>query len=200
MKGAFLLLTAMLLGVSLVQPPFPKEQSLQHLPTVIGIALLSADLRREWLSRAAFLCVIAFLWLHILGARYIYSYVPYDEILLSWTGFSPSLEFGWTRNNYDRLVHFGFGALFIAPCAGLASRWGKLDRGWEIAFALCAVTAMSGVYEVLEWLLAVVMAPDVAEAYNGQQGDHWDAQKDIAIALLGSLLVLPIAYLTRRRS
>jgi putative membrane protein len=50
------------------------------------------------------------------------------------------------------------------------------------------VAGISAAYEVFEWALAVIAAPDFAEKYNGQQGDFWDPQKDMALALAGSSL------------
>ena len=54
-------------------------------------------------------------------------------------------------------------------------------------FGVLVVLSASAVYEIFEWLLTVVMAPQHAEAYNGQQGDLWDAQKDMALSFGGSL-------------
>jgi putative membrane protein len=34
----------------------------------------------------------------------------------------------------------------------------------------------------------VALAPDMAEAYNGQQGDVWDAHKDMTFAVVGAML------------
>jgi len=48
----------------------------------------------------------------------------------------------------------------------------------------------SMIYELFEWLLTIVMSSDAADSYNGQQGDMWDAQKDMALALLGSTAIL----------
>jgi len=48
---------------------------------------------------------------------------------------------------------------------------------------------MSLIYELLEWNLTLMASPEDAETYNGQQGDLWDAQKDMALALLGSTFV-----------
>jgi putative membrane protein len=45
-------------------------------------------------------------------------------------------------------------------------------------------------YEVFEWLLTLLLSPKDADSYNGQQGDMWDAQKDMGLALLGSSAVL----------
>ena len=66
-----------------------------------------------------------------------------------------------------------------------------------VFFAFCIVTAFSGIYEVFEWLLTVVMAQHDADAYNGQQGDVWDAQKDIGIAMIGSVIAMPFVTLIR---
>lgn len=186
---SLLALTSALLVLSLLRGPYPAEQLLQHIPTGIAIAMLALVIYRRWLSNSAFSCLVAFLWLHILGARYIYSYVPYDQWLEILTGRSTSHWFGWTRNHYDRLVHLAFGALMILPTVEVAERRGSMNRVWAIAFAICLVLGVSALYEVVEWLLAVVMSPDQAEAYNGQQGDSWDAQKDMALALIGCVTV-----------
>ena len=74
-------------------------------------------------------------------------------------------------------------------------RYGGLSRRWALFTAISAVAAASAVYEVFEWLLAVVAAPEYAEHYNGQQGDLWDGQKDMALAIAGSLIAaMPLAF------
>jgi putative membrane protein len=69
-----------------------------------------------------------------------------------------------------------------------------------VFFSFCVVTAFSGIYEVFEWLLTVVMAQHDADAYNGQQGDVWDAQKDIGIAMIGSVIAMPFVTFIRLRN
>ena len=56
--------------------------------------------------------------------------------------------------------------------------------------AVMAVMCTSLVYEWAEWGIALMLSPDAAEAYNGQQGDVWDAQKDMALASLGALIAM----------
>ena len=56
------------------------------------------------------------------------------------------------------------------------------------SLAIALLLAASAAYELFEWLLTLFMAPGAAEAYNGQQGDMWDAHKDMALALGGSLV------------
>jgi putative membrane protein len=193
------LLTA-LLALSLFGGPYPREQWLQHLPTAVSLIALGVAAGRGWLSTPAFTCLAAMLALHIVGARWIYSYVPYERWCDALFGSGPREWFGWRRNHYDRLVHLMFGLLMPLPLVELATRYGGLSRRWAATVAFGAVGAISAIYEVLEWLLAIIAAPEVADRYNGQQGDAWDAQKDMALAIVGSLLVLPCLMMRGRQT
>ncbi|MDV5822445.1 DUF2238 domain-containing protein [Sphingobium naphthae] len=166
-----------------VAQPFPDLAPLQHGPT-IALALAAPALLRRWpLSDRAVACIWLFLLLHTFAARWIYSYVPYDDWARALTGHDLSSILGLRRNGFDRLVHFAFGALLTA-------------HPWSLGFAFAAVGLGSALYEIFEWLLTLVAAGDMADYYNGQQGDHWDAQKDMAIAQAGAALAL-IALLRR---
>ncbi len=182
------LLLALLL-VAQIEQPYPEVALLQHLPTMLLLIASPALLRRWPLSTPAVACVVAFLALHTLGGRYAYSNVPYDDWARALTGTTLSESLGWTRNHYDRLVHFAFGALSIVPVAEVARRWGGLGRRGALVVAIGCVLALSSLYEIFEWLLTVVAAGETADRYNGQQGDMWDPQKDMALALLGALAV-----------
>jgi putative membrane protein len=193
------LLLALLL-VAQIEQPYPEVALLQHLPTMLLLIASPALLRRWPLSTPAVACVVAFLALHTLGGRYAYSNVPYDDWARALTGTTLSESLGWTRNHYDRLVHFAFGALSIVPVAEVARRWGRLGRRGALVVAIGCVLALSSLYEILEWLLTVVAAGETADRYNGQQGDMWDAQKDMALALLGALLgALAVAAAVAKR-
>jgi putative membrane protein len=166
---------------------------MQHVPTVIGAAVLVAVERRVGMTRVSFALVTAFLLLHVIGARYLYTYVPYDD-WSSWLfGVRIGERFGFERNHYDRFVHFAFGMLFVLPLWEFCENRLRLRARWSAAGAICVVLAASAVYEILEWAVAMIFAPDWAEAYNGQQGDTWDAQRDMALAWLGAMLAVPIA-------
>lgn len=158
------------------------------------LIVASPALLRRWpLSTPALACIVAFLALHTLGGRYAYSNVPYDDWAHALTGSTLSEAFGWTRNHYDRLVHFAFGALSVIPVAEIARRWGGLGPRGATLTVLAWVLAISCLYEIFEWLLTIVAAGETADRYNGQQGDLWDAQKDMALATLGAVLLLPFA-------
>ena len=185
------------LALSLVSPLYPKEQWLQHVPTIVGLVFLFDFSRRGYLSSCSMTCIALFLLLHIIGARWIYSYVPYDRWCDAVFGVNPSEKFGWQRNHYDRLVHFAFGVLMTLPLAEAITKQLGLNRWLALYAAFTFVMGVSAAYEVLEWLLAVIAAPEFAERYNGQQGDYWDPQKDIALAGLGSLLTTAVIGLAR---
>jgi putative membrane protein len=185
------------IGLANVAQPFPDLAPLQHGPTVALIFAAPWILRCWPLSGSAVACIWLFLLLHTFGARWIYSYVPYDDWARAVTGHDISSLFGMTRNGYDRLVHFAFGALLTLPVAQSAQRHGALSWGWSLSFAFAAIGLGSAVYEIFEWLLTVIAAGETADYYNGQQGDVWDAQKDMAAAQVGATIAV-IALLCRR--
>ena len=192
------LLLVLLLAAQIDQP-YPEIALLQHIPTMLLIVTGPLLLRGWPLSTASVACIVAFMALHTLGGRYAYSNVPYDDWARAVTGTTLSDAFGWTRNHYDRLVHFAFGALSVVPVAEVARRGGGRSRRGAAFTVLGWVLAISCLYEVFEWLLTIVAAGETADRYNGQQGDIWDAQKDMALAALGAILVMAMAPLVRNR-
>jgi putative membrane protein len=161
-------------------PPWPAEQALHSSLTLVALAALVVAATRWDLSVRAWTWALIFLTLHTIAARWLYSFVPYDDWTLALFGGRLSDVFGWQRNHFDRLVHFAYGL-----CLTMMLRWRPL-RAMEV------VLATSAAYELLEWGIAVTLAPGLAEAYNGQQGDSWDAHKDMALALLGAIVAVVI--------
>jgi len=108
------LLAALLLLAQIAQP-YPEIALLQHIPTLVFL-LASPRLLRRWpLSTASLACITLFLALHTLGGRYAYSNVPYDDWARALSGTSLSDAMGWTRNHYDRLVHFASARCRLSP-------------------------------------------------------------------------------------
>lgn len=169
--------------------PLDFESYLLHqVGTVLGImVLLFLQLQRK-VSIAGFALTIAFILLHILGAHYLYSYVPYNDWIKGWFNFDLNGYFGWSRNMYDRLIHFAYGLLLFKICRDVFSLWLPQVKPFKITLiAIQFIMASSMLYELIEWWIAIGMSPEAAENYNGQQGDIWDAQKDMALATVGAL-------------
>jgi len=175
--------------VSWWRPLYPAEQALHHSLTVVALAALLLVQWRRPLPYVSFLLILVFLTLHTVAARWIYSFVPYDDWTNSLFGFRLSEVFGWRRNHFDRLVHFSYGAC-LGPVVYRALR-GR----WAAVAAVNIILSTSALYELFEWAVAMTLAPGAAEAYNGQQGDMWDAHKDMAIATLGA--VVGVAVIVR---
>jgi len=173
-----------------IDQPYPELAPLQHAPTVPLILAAPWLLRRWPLSTASVAMLWLFLLLHTLGGRYIYSYVPYDVWAAALTGDTISGPFGWSRNHYDRLMHFLFGALWTLPMREVLVRWHRTGPRLALFTAFALVALGSTLYEIFEWGLTLAAAGDTADYYNGQQGDMWDAQKDMALALAGSGVAL----------
>jgi putative membrane protein len=186
-------------AVSCINLPYPKYFALQHVPTVLGVILLVVVDRKWPLGRLSFALVIVFFLLHVLGARYLYSYVPYDDWSQQFLGVRITDRFGFQRNHYDRLVHFAFGLLFVLPLRQMFGRLLRFRSFWPGVLAICCVLAASAVYEIIEWGLAMMLAPDWAESYNGQQGDMWDAQRDMALAGAGAATAAAIVGALQRK-
>lgn len=177
--------------------PYPEIAPLQHIPTVLLLIASPWMLRRWPLSDGSFAALVGFFLLHTLAGRYTYSNVPYDAWGRALTGLSIDTVMGWTRNNFDRLVHLSFGFLWVAPAAEIVRRYGGVGFRMSLCFALLFVGCVSALYEIFEWLLTIILAPGLADDYNGQQGDVWDSQKDMAIAMLGAFV--GVAWQSRRR-
>jgi putative membrane protein len=183
-----------MLWVALAVAPVDRETwVLENLLLVLFVAALVAGYRRFHFSRAAYVLMFVFLCLHAVGGHYTYSLVPYDDWARGLTGSTVNEQFGWTRNHYDRLLHFLFGFLLAGPARELLLEITGVRRGWSYFLAIVLIMASSSLYELIEWAAAVVFGGELGMHYLGTQGDEWDGQRDMALAALGAVLVMSLA-------
>jgi putative membrane protein len=173
-----------------IQPIDRKDWLLENLLTVVSIPLLIFTRHKLRFSNAAYLCLFVFFCFHTVGAHYTYSLVPYDDWWQSLTGHTLNSYFGFTRNHYDRLVHFLYGALIVVPSLELFIAYAPPRKAWRIFMPVLFVMGHSVLYEMIEWLAAVMVAPELGQAYLGTQGDPWDSQQDMALATAGALFTM----------
>jgi len=153
-------------------------------PLLALLVALRFGRARVHLSGTAWVALCLFLLLHEVGAHYTYSLVPYRKWLQS-LGLPASVV---GRNHYDRVVHFAYGLLVARPVAEvMAARTGLAGRAL-LATAVAWMALGSMLYELIEWTASMVFGAGLGVAYLGTQGDPWDAQEDMALALSGSLL------------
>jgi putative membrane protein len=179
--------TLMIVAATWIAPLWPLEQALHSSLTVVGLVWLLIHLRRWSMRDGDFIAICAFIVVHSLAARWLYSNVPYDAWLRAAFDWSPQAAFGWQRNHFDRLIHLLFGLCFAPMLAAHARQRWPVTVAQGFALAILSIMAVSLIYEWLEWAIALLLSPDQAEAYNGQQGDIWDAHMDMLLATAGAI-------------
>lgn len=162
--------------------------ALEVAPLAIGAPLMIATRKRFPLTRL----LLVLLGLHglilVLGAYYTYAEVP--------LGFWLRDAFGLARNPYDRIGHFAQGFVPAILAREILLRQTPLRRGKMLVLLVASVClAFSAVYELIEWGAAVALGQG-SDAFLGTQGDPWDTQADMALALVGALAAQ--ALLARR--
>jgi putative membrane protein len=181
------------LWVALAIAPWHRSDwVLENVLTVVAVGGLVASYRVLTLSRVSYTMIFLFLCLHTIGAHYTYADVPYDVWWTSLTGSTFNEMVGWTRNNFDRVVHFSYGLLLAYPVREMFLRIAAVRGFWGYFLPLDLTMSTSMLYELVEWLAAEVFGGDLGVAYLGTQGDIWDAHKDMAFASLGALITMTV--------
>lgn len=194
-----LLLLLFAVAIASIHPLEMEAYLLHQIGTVLMLIVLITCLYNMGLNLVSFWLYIGFLLIHIIGAHYLYSYVPYSDWTESLLGFNLDQTMDWSRNMYDRLVHLAYG-IFLYPF------FYRLFQVWlptlsaKVLFLLVIqfVMATSLFYEWIEWLIAIGLSPEEAENYNGQQGDIWDAHKDMLLATLGAMITGGLSYFNQK--
>jgi putative membrane protein len=177
-----LALTAIALTASGIRPYDRATWYLEVAPVVIGAAVLIATYRRFPLTPLLYRLIFLHALILILGGHYTYARVP----LGFWA--QDLLDLG--RNHYDRFAHFAQGFVPALIAREVLLRKSPLrPGGWLFFLATCVCLAFSATYELVEWLSAV-LGGSAADEFLGTQGDVWDTQWDMFMALLGAIAAL----------
>lgn len=166
--------------VSAIRPTSYFNWISETFPAWIGVGILVATHRRFPFTPLAYSLVFVFCVILFAGGHYTYAAVPMGEWMKGW--------FGFERNHFDRLGHFFQGVIPAMLARELLLRRSTLRAGTRLFF-LCsaAALAISALYEIFEWRYAVAFGGAAATDFLGSQGDPWDAQQDMTMALLGAM-------------
>ncbi len=176
--------------VTAIKPLYPRDWLLENLLVFAWCGILVATYRRFQFSNLSYGLFAVFITLHLIGAHYTYSETPF--------GFWLQEQFDFERNHYDRIVHFCFGLLLAYPMYEILIRRSGVNRAWSYFIAINCVVAFSAAYEVIEVIAAMIVSPELGDAYLGTQGDEWDAQKDAFLAIVGSIITILITWACNR--
>ena len=168
-----------------VRPVSRADWLLENAIVFVAVPLFVATARRLRFSDFTYTCLFVFFVLHAVGAHYTYSLVPYAKW---WEALGGAPLEG--RNHYDRVVHALYGLLVAPAAVELFARFGRYPRPWDFLFPWMFMAGHSVVYELIEFAAALVFGGDLGQAYLGTQGDVWDGQKDMALALAGTTTML----------
>lgn len=163
---------------------------LENALTVLFLIFLLTTFRTYQFSDLSYLLICVYLCLHVYGSKYTYAENPF--------GFWLQDYFQWSRNHYDRIVHFCFGFLLAYPMREFFLRWLKYPKivAWILPIEI--TLSVSAFYELIEWAVADVFFTAQGDAYLGTQGDIWDAQKDIFLAFIGAIFATTLVSLIKR--
>jgi len=173
-----------------IAPLDRKDWLLENLLVFAMVAILIGTYRAFPLSDLSYLLITAFMTLHAVGSHYTYANVP--------LGYWIQSAFGLSRNHFDRIVHFSFGLLMAYPIREVFLRVANARGFWAYYLPLDVTLAFSALYEIMEMVVATMVAPGTGDAWLGTQGDVWDPQKDMGLAALGALLCMLTTALIRR--
>jgi len=160
---------------------------------VAGVGLLALTYWRFPFSRLVYLLVAVHFTILAVGAKYTYAEMP----LFNWLRDT----FDLTRNYYDRVGHFAQGFFPALIAREILLRTTPLRPGKMLTFLVASVClALSAFYELIEWWVVLVFYPESGPEWLGLQGDPWDAQQDMFMALLGAVAALALLSRAHDRS
>lgn len=176
---ALLVLTGIALVVSGIGPYDRGTWLLEVAPVIIAAPLLYFTWRPFRLTPLAYRLIFLHALILMLGGHYTYAHVP--------LGFWLQEVFDFARNPYDRIGHFAQGFVPAIIAREILLRRSPLVPGkWTFFLVCCVCLAISAVYEFIEWWAALILGQG-AQEFLGTQGDPWDTQWDMFLALVGAI-------------
>jgi len=175
-----LVLLVLALLLSAIVPYDGLTWWLETFPVLLGLPLVLLTAKKFPLTPLSYRLLFIHALILIVGAHYTYARVP--------LGFWAQDLFDLSRNHYDRLGHLAQGFIPAILAREILIRRSALQAGkWLFFLVLCVCLAISAFYELIEWWVAIAAQQGAVE-FLGTQGDVWDTQSDMMMALIGAVL------------
>ena len=157
----------------------------ENILLMMGFIFLIESHQNSNFSNISYIFIFIFACLQTVGSHYTYALVP--------LGFEVQDYFNLERNHYDRWVHLCFGLLLALPVKEYFLDKIIIKNNWLYLTTFTLIFfGFGGLYEVFEWLYALIVNTEQSTQFLGEQGDQWDAQKDIALAGFGAFITLSL--------
>ncbi len=171
--------TILALAISAIEPYDLTIWFLETFPVLIGLPIILVTHRRFPMTSLVYRLLFLHALILILGAHYTYARVPF--------GFWMQDVFDFTRNNYDRIGHIAQGFIPAVLAREILLRKSPLKPGrWLFFLVTCVCLSISVCYEFIEWWVALLTGT-AADEFLSLQGDIWDTQWDMFMALIGAI-------------
>jgi len=168
------------LTLSALKPYDGLTWFLETFPVLLGLPIILFSYKKFPLTPLCYRLLFIHALILILGAHYTYARVPLGLWVQDW--------FDLSRNHYDRLGHLAQGFVPAVLAREILIRRSALQAGkWLFFIVICVCLAISAFYELIEWWVAIAAQQGAVE-FLGTQGDIWDTQSDMMMALIGALL------------
>ena len=178
--GGLLAIILIFLGWSGFDPKDRLTWFLEVAPVLIGLAFMFWTRKSFPLTNLLYILITIHSVILCVGGRYTYAEVPIGDWVKDF--------FGMARNHYDRLGHFAQGFIPAILAREILIRHQAVkNKKWLFLFATCICLSFSAFYEFIEWWTAFISG-EGASAFLGTQGDIWDTQWDMFLALIGAVM------------
>ncbi len=164
-----------------INPKYPQDWLLENVLVFFIFPFIIWMDKKHNYSLLSIILLLIFASLHSLGTHYTYAEMNYFDVITQF--------FGFERNHFDRLVHFLFGLLVFRILFEMITP-GISSVKTALLYTFTMIVSISTLYEILEWLAAITFHPELGIAFVGTQGDVWDAQQDMLVAMIGALINL----------
>jgi putative membrane protein len=162
-----------------IDPKYPQDWLLENVLIFLFFPFILWMDHKHHYTLPSLILLLIFASLHSLGSHYTYAEMEHFNVITEF--------FGFERNHFDRFVHLLFGLLVFRILFEMIASYAVSIKS-ALLFTLTMIISISTFYEMLEWLAAVILHPELGMAFLGTQGDVWDAHKDTALAMTGALI------------
>lgn len=187
-----LFLVCVVLIWSVIKPTSYSTWAAESIPAIVGIIIVVSIYTKYRFTTLSYFIMSILVITMFIGGHYTYSEVPFFNWLKD--------TFELSRNHYDRLGHFLKGS-FVIVIREILLRQTYLRRDLWLAFICISISlAIAALYEIIEWIsYELTKSEEISKNFLGMQGDPWDAQWDMSLTLIGSIVtLLLLSYLHNR--
>jgi putative membrane protein len=171
-------------GLLAIRPHDRADWALENIFPIAQLIAVVVSYRYFKFTRLSYYMIFVYLFVQSWGGHFTYA----EAAPFNWI----RDHFNLSRNHYDRVAHFMLGFLLGIPIREILMQVIQTSRRWMAFLTASIVLAIGAFYEFIEWWVAVLVTPSLGNAFLGTQGDVWDTQWDMFLALAGAICTLAL--------